>query len=144
MSALTRRSIDNLSLCHPDLQVLAEKAIKYVDFEVIDGFRGKDRQDRAYAIGKSKLPWPNSKHNHRTKRLIDGELQMAPESLAFDIGAREDDKITWDAKYYYFIAGVMKTVAKILGIDIRWGGDWDSDGNFNDQTFNDLGHYELI
>lgn len=23
-------------------------------------------------------------------------------------------------------------------------GDWDSDGDFNDNTFNDLGHFELV
>jgi peptidoglycan L-alanyl-D-glutamate endopeptidase CwlK len=27
---------------------------------------------------------------------------------------------------------------------IRWGGDWDGDQDFRDQTFDDLAHFELI
>ena len=34
-------------------------------------------------------------------------------------------------------------VAQDLDIPIRWGGDWDSDNNLNDQNFMDLVHFEL-
>ena len=27
---------------------------------------------------------------------------------------------------------------------IRWGGNWDGDGQFSDQTLFDFGHFELI
>ena len=40
-------------------------------------------------------------------------------------------------------AGYVQGVAEQLGIKIRWGGDWDSDFDFKDQTFNDLVHFEL-
>ena len=33
--------------------------------------------------------------------------------------------------------------AAYLGItNIHWGGDWDRDTEVNDQTFNDLAHFE--
>jgi peptidoglycan LD-endopeptidase CwlK len=31
-----------------------------------------------------------------------------------------------------------------MGIEIRWGGDWDGDGDLSDHKFNDLPHFELI
>jgi len=34
-------------------------------------------------------------------------------------------------------------VASQMGIKIRWGGDWDSDGSVCDNKFNDLVHFEL-
>ena len=45
-------------------------------------------------------------------------------------------------RHYYF-CGYVLAVAKQLGLDIRWGGDWDSDRETKDQTFNDLVHFEL-
>jgi peptidoglycan L-alanyl-D-glutamate endopeptidase CwlK len=30
-----------------------------------------------------------------------------------------------------------------MGIKIRWGGDWDSDGDINDNRFDDLVHVEI-
>lgn len=38
---------------------------------------------------------------------------------------------------------VLATVK--LGIDIRWGGNWDMDGEpVTDQNFQDLVHFELV
>ena len=34
-------------------------------------------------------------------------------------------------------------VYKKMKINVRWGGDWDSDLDFNDQKFLDLVHFEL-
>ena len=44
---------------------------------------------------------------------------------------------------WYVLAGVVHVAAKDLGVEIRWGGDWDSDFDMTDQQFNDLAHYEL-
>ena len=32
----------------------------------------------------------------------------------------------------------------MMGIKIRWGGDWDSDTQVNDNKFDDLVHFEEI
>ena len=47
-------------------------------------------------------------------------------------------------KRFVYFAGYVKRVADDLGIAIRWGGDWDGDGDFSDQTFHDLPHFELV
>jgi peptidoglycan L-alanyl-D-glutamate endopeptidase CwlK len=54
--------------------------------------------------------------------------------------------IDWnDTKRFYHFAGFVLGVAKSskIAIPIRWGGDWDSDNDLNDQTFMDLVHWEL-
>lgn len=35
-------------------------------------------------------------------------------------------------------------VATMMGVKIRWGGDWDLDTDLKDNTFDDLPHFELI
>ena len=42
------------------------------------------------------------------------------------------------------MGGMIKGIAKEKGIKIRWGGDWDSDGEVLDQTFMDLVHIEVL
>ncbi len=53
--------------------------------------------------------------------------------------------IDWkDHKRFYYLAGIVKGVASQMGIKVRWGGDWDSDNDLNDQSFMDLGHFEIV
>jgi hypothetical protein len=35
-------------------------------------------------------------------------------------------------------------IGLVKGINLRWGGDWDRDSDLKDQTFNDLGHIEVV
>ena len=129
---LGTRSLKELDTCHPALQKIAHLAIKRtkVDFGVLEGYRGKAKQNAAVASGNSKVTYPNGKHN------------KSP-SEAFDIGVFVNGKLTWQKEYYYYVAGVMQACAFELGIDIRFGGDWDGDGDFGDNKFNDIGHFEL-
>tara|TARA_R110000787_G_scaffold165251_5_gene278359 strand:- start:4573 stop:4992 length:420 start_codon:yes stop_codon:yes gene_type:complete len=39
-------------------------------------------------------------------------------------------------------AGIVMTAARSVGIELTWGGDWNSNGNTADQTFNDLPHFQ--
>ena len=34
--------------------------------------------------------------------------------------------------------------AKAMGIDLRWGGDWDRDTEVRDNSFDDLVHFEIV
>jgi len=42
---------------------------------------------------------------------------------------------------YGQLAGIMRTAAKNLNVDIYWGNDWDNDTNVFDTNFVDLGHF---
>jgi hypothetical protein len=43
-----------------------------------------------------------------------------------------------------YVAGRIIQMAAEDGVLIRWGGDWDSDGDLTDQTFDDLFHLEVV
>ena len=123
------RSKVNLGECHIDLQKLFKKVVENYDCSVIEGYRSKEEQNTAFDAGKSKLQYPKSKHNRQP-------------SLAVDVCPYPID---WENsnKFYHFAGYVLKT-ADELNIKIRWGGDWDGDGDFKDQNFHDLPHFELI
>jgi peptidoglycan L-alanyl-D-glutamate endopeptidase CwlK len=118
--ALSQRSKDRLKGVHPDLVKVIEEAIKEspLDFSISEGIRTKERQKVLFDSGKSKTM--NSRH-------ITGH--------AIDFAVIKDGEVTWDFKYYQLVADHIKKVAKELGVDIVWGGDW--------QSFRDGPHIEL-
>jgi len=121
-------SMKKLSEAHPDLQKLFFEVIKHVDCAVICGHRSERDQNILFYEGKTKVKFPNSKHN-------------ASPALAVDVVPWPVD---WsDRNKFYFFSGIVHGIAAQLKIKIRWGGDWDSDKDLNDQTFNDLPHFEL-
>ena len=129
MPTFGNRSKKNLSEAHPDLQRLFEEVIKHYDCSVIEGHRPQSEQDTAFHSGKSKVKWPDSKHNKTPSMAVD----VCP------------DPIDWnDKERFYHFGGFVKGMAASMGIKVRWGGDWDSDNLFNDQTFHDLPHFELV
>lgn len=136
-----RRSHNKKITCHKDMQLILDEAIKVYDFTILEGSRTLETQQEYFAQGKSKLDGVNQKSKHQTS-------EEQPLSLAADIAPYPID---WnDKNRFYFLAGIMKaSAAKLLEQgkithQLRWGGDWDSDNDFKDQTFFDLPHFELI
>lgn len=118
-----------LRTCHPHLQLVLREVIKDYDFSVICGHRDQAQQNEAVHAGRSTLKWPNSKHNQYP-------------SLAVDIAPYP---IRWENKErFYYLAGRVVQEANAHGIRLRWGGDWDMDFDFYDQSFMDLVHFELV
>lgn len=118
-----------LKTCHPDIQRVLREAIKYADFTILCGHRGKAEQDKAVIEKKSKVSYPNSKHN------------KVP-SLAVDIAPYPID---WNNRAsFYYLAGFIIGLGKGMGVELRYGGDWNGDFNVtNDGDFLDLPHLEL-
>ena len=129
MPRYSTTSRERLLTCHQDLQALFKEVIKEYDCTVIEGTRGKEKQDEYYRTGKSKVQFPNSKHNSQPSMAVD----VAPYPIDWN-----------DTNRFYHFGGYVQGVADRMGIGIRWGGDWDSDNDLNDQTFMDLVHFELI
>ena len=125
-----KKSKEKLDTVEDKLANLATAVLAHVDIGVLEGYRNKATQNEYYREGKSKLEYPLSKHNSYP-------------SIAIDLGVYVNGRLTWDPKYYYQLAGFMLAYAEMQGISIRWGGDWDMDGDLGDQTFNDLVHFEL-
>lgn len=132
MPVFGKASATRKATLHADLQEVMDEAIKYFDFSIVCGHRDKTAQNIAYREGKSKVKWPNSKHN------------TSP-SLAVDIAPWREGSIQWsDERALRYLAGIVVAIGKMRNINIRWGGNWDMDDNFHDQSFYDLYHFELI
>lgn len=130
-----KRSEYHLRTVHPDLQRVIRRALtlSHCDFGVLDGFRDEEKQNAYFDARpqRSKVRWPDGRHNSYP-------------SEAADLGPWIEGDVPWnDSRYWYMLAGAMHAAAKIEGVAIRWGGDWDGDGDLSDQRFNDLGHFEL-
>lgn len=129
MYSFGKKSSDKLFAADTRLESICNEAIKVVDFTVLESVRSEDRQNYLFDAGLSKVEFPNSKHNQLP-------------SLAIDVAPWPID---WkDSSRFYYLAGVMKATAISKGVNLRWGGDWDSDNDFKDQTFMDLGHFEIV
>ena len=124
------RSKKHLDTCHPKLVALFNEVITITDCSVIMGHRNKTLQDEALHSGFSTKKWPDGKHNKLPSEAVD----VIPWP---HYGWKQLDR-------FYHFAGIVRGVAAMLQIPIRWGGDWDGDFDLNDQTLFDLVHFELI
>lgn len=125
-----------LGTCNVAIQTLVLKVIDRWNIAIIFGYRNKADQDKAFAEGKTKLKFPNSKHNSLPSMAID----MVPVELK-----DKRETIDWnDRERMHLFAGYVLAVADQMGIKLRWGGDWDGDTEVKDNSFDDLVHFELI
>jgi len=132
MPSFGSKSIERLNQCHPDIRKVMLEVVKTFDCQILEGYRGKDAQDKAVAEGKSKTPWPTGKHNTTPSQAVD----VVP--------YYQGKPLDWNylPQFHYF-AGYVLGVASQMGVSLRWGGDWNGNNDLRDQTFNDLPHFEL-
>lgn len=128
MKYFSASSQAKLSTAHPDLQRLFVKVLQTFDCMILEGHRDEATQNKAFAEGKSKLKWPNGEHNTLPSRAVD----VAPTPLDWN-----------DTQRFYYFAGYVMATAQMMGIKIRWGGDWNQNTQTKDETFKDLVHFEL-
>lgn len=95
---------------------------------ILCGHRWQAEQDQAFRDGKSKLKWPQGKHNTLPSQTVD----IAPYP------------VDWIVTHAFArLAGYIQCVADSMGIAIRWGGDWNQNGKTKDERFLDFPHFEL-
>ncbi len=136
MPKFGQKSIDRLKTCSYDLNIVFQEVVKYYDCTILEGHRGEFRQNKLFDDEKTQVKWPDGKHNAYPSQAVD----VAPYPIPPNWGADH-----WkDMVHFYNLAAIVKFVASQKGISIRWGGDWDGDGDFKDNTFEDLVHFELI
>ena len=141
MYQFSETSKERLATCHPDLQKVFLLAIERtnIDFGIACGHRSVKEQQALYAQGRTKsgdivthVDGINKKSKHN-----------AYPSNAVDIYAWTG-KASWDQKELCYLAGLIMACAKELNVSLRWGGNWDQDGQIiTDQNFIDLPHFEL-
>lgn len=115
------------------LQRVMNRVLQEVaDVSITCGYRDEATQNLLYIEGKSKVIYPNSKHNIQPSRAIDFLPYPAPTS----------EKKLWAALGY--IAGRAIEIGKEEGVVLRWGGDWNRNGDLTDNNFDDLFHLEIV
>tara|TARA_R100000329_G_C7595457_1_gene211166 strand:- start:841 stop:1218 length:378 start_codon:yes stop_codon:yes gene_type:complete len=119
-----KRSRERLKGVDAKLVNILNELIKMMDITVIEGLRSAERQEELLAKGATKVKY--SKH-------MEGKaVDIAPYPIDWE-----------DRDRFYYMGGMVRGIAKQLGIDVRFGGDWDSDGETKDNNFDDLVHIEL-
>lgn len=117
-----------------------------VQFQLVDGARTIDEQRKLFASGKSKINPDKYGQEELVKVAKHVVNKVEPKARAVDIVIRVAGKpaLGYDRSHLCFVAGVITAVAKRRGIAVRWGGNWDGDGEIiTDQTFQDLVHFEI-
>ena len=124
MPRFGRRSKERLKGVDERLVNVANELVKIMDCTVLEGLRTKERQSKLIAEGKSKTKY--SKH-------IEGKaIDIAPYPIDWE-----------DRERFHYMGGMARGIGHALGVTVRWGGDWDSDGEVKDNNFDDLVHIEL-
>jgi len=113
------------------LQLLVDKLLWYMDVSLLDGYRDERQQAELYGLEKTQVRWPHSKHNSEPSMAVDMQPYPRP----------ENENELWAALGY--MAGLCYMIAERHGFAVRWGGDWNRDGDLTDNNFDDLFHIEL-
>lgn len=136
MPKFSKTSKDRLATCHPDLQLLFNTVINTFDCTIICGHRGQKDQEIAFKTGKSRLKFPESKHNSSPSWAVDA----AP----YPINWKDMNGFCWFAGYVLGIADMLHLQGK-MEHRIRWGGDWNRNYDMGDEKgLRDLVHFEII
>lgn len=134
MPKFSRRSQGKLDTCDERLQRVFNEVIKHWDCTILEGTRTKETQNEYFRTGRSKVQFPNSKHNSTPSKAVD----VAPYFPS-------TPHIRWnDTQSFAYFAGFVLGIAASMGIKLRWGGDWNANKDTKDQSFVDMPHYELV
>ena len=123
-----KKSKERLNTCDSNLQKVFNEVIKHVDCSVLEGHREKDRQNSLFKEGKTKVKYPDGRHNRQPSSAVD----VTP----YPVDWKDRERQT-------LFAGFVIGVASQMGIKLRWGGDWDQDFQVVDNRFDDFPHFEL-
>ena len=152
-------SLRRLATADELLQTLMKRVGENFPNTILEGERTEEQQKKNVEKGVSKTM--NSKHVRTPAEAVDaapdplewpqaGKLIARIESVAGQLSDEREAEVMAlvsgyvkeIARWYYFGGFVLGT-AEEMGIDIRWGGDWDSDRDLDDQSFDDLPHFEV-
>ena len=128
MPRYSKRSKKRLASCDERLQEVFNEVIKYVDCSILEGHRSKERQNKLYDEGRTKVKYPNGRHNISPSKAVD----VTPYPVDWE-----------DRERQTLFAGFVIGIARGMGYRLRWGGDWDMDFKVMDNRFDDFPHFEI-
>ena len=136
MPSFGTKSEEKLLSLHPKLAEVARTVIQCMDYKIIHTVRTLEEQKHLFETGQSQILL--------SKHLIQPDgFSHAIDAAPFYAWKRP--QIDWkDTKSFYFLAGMFMQAAYLLGVKLRYGGDWNMNNDLNDQKFFDLGHFEIL
>ena len=149
--ALSKLSLGRLNGVDANLVKVVQRAIEITpqDFMVVEGVRTKEQCYINYGKGRTaaqctakgvpaqyaqpklaKVTWLNNplSSKHVTGKAVD----LVPYPVDWN-----------DLTKFDQVAKAMLAAADELGVSIRWGADWDNDGNYREKGEYDSPHFEL-
>ena len=113
MPQFSKRSMEKLSTCDGQLIELFTEVVKHFDCSILEGHRNKEDQNKYFDEGKSKVRWPDSKHNRFPSRGVD---------VIFHPFVKSD----WDDREKFMLfRGYVYGIASQLGIKLNKTISWD-------------------
>jgi peptidoglycan L-alanyl-D-glutamate endopeptidase CwlK len=109
---------------------MVDALLDHMDVSLTWGHRTKAQQNALYPK-HTKVQWPDSKHNKYPSLAVDMQPYPYPDNendLRAALG---------------YMAGLCWMIADEAGFEIRWGGDWNRNGDVTDNGFDDLFHLEI-
>lgn len=132
MASFGTKSKERLVTCHPDLQRVFNEVIKIRDCAIITGHRKETEQNEAFSSGNSEVEWPDSDHNSTPSNAVD-VMPYYSNKPHIHWNVHHDPVAMNELREF---AGIVKGVAHVLGVKIKWG------GNF--KSFFDGPHWALV
>ena len=148
MPSYSQKSLDELGTANMLLQNLFNVVIQYVDCTILFGNRPKDLQFEFFKKGRTlsgsgewfisnKAEVVTYKDGYNNPSMHNYTPSKAVDAVSYPID--------WeDVSQAYYFAGIVKGIAIMMGIKIRWGGDFNSNNQVADENFKDLYHFELV
>lgn len=132
------KSMERLAGVHPRMVRVVRRAIELSsqDFLVLEGVRTLARQKELYAQGRTKpgqiVTWTLKSNHFKKEDGFGHAVDLCPYPVDWNTPAK-----------FAAIAAAMFAAEKELGINIRWGADWDDDGVHRERGESDSPHFEL-
>lgn len=144
------RSEGNLKGVHPLMIKIARRAIEITeqDFTVTEGVRTPERQRRLYAQGRTApgdiVTWTlNSNHFVDSKTGYGMAIDAPPYPISWKGTAENLARFDKVAAAMFKAAKEFQKELDELGLELRWGADWDMDGKPRERGESDSPHFEL-
>jgi len=123
-----KRSKRRMKGIDPRLRKVLDELIKIMDVTIIEGVRSAEKQQEYFIKGKSKIDGITKKGQHQKGKAVD----LAPYPIDWE-----------DRDRMHYMGGMLRGIGHMMGYKLRWGGDWDRDGETKDNNFDDLVHIEI-
>jgi len=147
MPSFGTKSQSKLDTCHDDIIAICNRVVESFDISILEGARTLAKQQEYFNAVPPKTTLDGIKERSKHQVTEDDPKSKAVDAAPYPI----DFKDTHKAKArFYLMAGYFFQAVEDLYEEgkithkIRWGGDWDADKEFEDQSFDDLPHFELV